>query len=201
MSYRHERIGPVRQRRGPRGCLIALTMVVWLVVIGFVALRYWARPSITGWVEDQVARAIDPQLPPELASEDALRRSLEQVPVAPALPSGELRVSEDEANAYLADYRSLLPGIDDIHVEFVAGEIQATLNVSGFQSTLRLTPTVRDGRIVADGAELGQPLGSFLSIDGLLGALTDRINADLGAQGRRITGLTVIDGVAVVNVE
>ncbi len=201
MSYRSARYAPVRRRSGARGCLIGLVVVVWLAVAGFVAVRYWARPLVTGWLEGQVARAIDPQLPRDLPSEDALRRSLEQVPVAPALPSGELRLSDADASAYLSDYSSRLPGVDDISVRFVPGEVQATISASGFQSTLRLQPAVRDGRIVADGAELGQPLGSLLSVDGLLGALTDRINDELGAQGKRITGITVTDGEAIVNVE
>ena len=120
--------------------------------------------------------------------------------MAPALPSGELSVSEADASAYLSDYGSRLPGIDDIDVRFVPGEVQATISVGGPQSTVRLQPAVRDGQIVAD-AELGQPLGSLISIDGLLGALTDRINGELGAQGKRITGITVTDGAAIVNVE
>jgi len=201
MSYRYERYEPARRRSGLRGCLLGLVIMVWLLVLGFAALRYWARPLVTGWVEDRVARTIDPQLPQDLPSQDALRRSLEQVPVAPVLPSGELRVSEADASAYLSDYNSRLPGIDDISVRFVPGEVQATISVSGLQSTLRLQPTVRDGRIVADGAQLGQPLGSLLSIDGLMGALTDRINGELGAQGRAITGITIDQGVAIVNVE
>lgn len=200
MSYRYESYAPARRRSGLRGCLLALVIVVWLVVLGFVAVRYWVRPRLTGWIEDQVARTIDPQLPQNLPSEDALRRSLEQLPVAPELPSGELRISEADAGAYLSEYSSRLPGIDDIAVRFVPGEVQATISAGGLQSTVRLQPAVRDGRIVAD-AELGQPLGSLISIDGLMSALTDRINGDLQAQGKRITGITIDDGVAIVAIE
>lgn len=200
MSYRYERYRE-RPRSALRSWLIFLTIVVWVLVLGCLALRFIVRPQLTDYVNRQIAQAINPQLPADLDPNAALRESLEQLPVGVTVPPGELVVSEDQANLYIDDYRQRLQGIDDIRVRFTPGQVQADVTVRGITGTAHVQPVVQDGRIVAANPQLGQPLGSILSIDELLGALQDRLNAELNAQGRRITEIRVEQGQAIVVVE
>ena len=200
MSYQYERY-PEQPRRRGRGWLIALTVIVWLLVLACLGIRFFVRPMLTDYVNRQVAQSINPNLPANIDPNEALRESLEQVPLDVAVPPGEFEVTEQQANDYLFAYRQRLQGIDSLRVRFVPGEVQADVTVQGVTGTAYAQPTVRDGRIVAANARLGQPLGSILSIDELLGALQDRMNAELNEQGRRVTGVRVEQGVAVVTVE
>lgn len=200
MSYRYERYRE-RPRRQSRSCLVALTVFVWLLVLGWVAVRFWVRPAVTDFVNQQVAVAIDPQLPPDINPGQALQESLDQVPIPVQIPAGTLTVTEEQANTYLAGYRDHLAEIDDIRVEFVPGAVQAAVTVRGFRGVARTEPVVQNGQIVASNTSLSQPLGSFLSIDPLMQALLNRINGEVTAQGRTVTAVQIEQGAAVVTVE
>lgn len=200
MSYRYERYRE-RPRSALRSWLIFLTTVVWLLVLGCLLLRFVVRPQLTNYFNRQVARALNPALPADGDPSAALRDSLAQVPVGVAVPPGELAVTEEEANVYIDGYRQQLQGIDDIRVRFTPGQVEFDVTVQGITGTARMRPVVQDGRIVATNASLDQPLGSILSIDDLLAAFQERLNAELSAQNRRMTDLRVEQGQAVVIVE
>jgi hypothetical protein len=200
MSYRYERYREHPRSRG-RSCLIGLTVLVWLLVLGFFGLRYFVRPNLTNYVNRQVVESINPQASPDANPADALRDSLQQVPINIDVPPGEIRVTDEQANSYLAAYRERLTGIDDVRLHFVPDEVQAVITVSGISSTAHARPVVRNGQIVATEQRLDPPLGLILSMDDLLGAFQERINAELAAQGRTVTGLTVEQGVAVITIE
>lgn len=200
MSYRYERYRE-RPRSALRSWLIFLTTVVWLLVLGCLLLRFVVRPQLTNYFNRQVARALNPALPADGDPSAALRDSLAQVPVGVTVPPGELAVSEEEANVYIDGYRQQLQGIDDIRVRFTPGQVEFDVTVQGITGTARMRPVVQDGRIVATNASLDQPLGSILSIDDLLAAFQERLNAELSAQNRRMTDLRVEQGQAVVIVE
>ena len=200
MSYRYERYRE-RPRSQMRSCLVVLTVCVWLVVFAWLAVRFWVRPLVTDYVNQQVAVAIDPQLPADLAPGQALQESLEQVPIPVQIPAGTITVTEDQANSYLTGYRDQLAEIDDIRVRFVPGAVQAEVTVRGFRGTASTEPVVEGGRLVATNTSLSQPLGSFLSINPLMQALLDRINGEVTAQGRTITAVQIEQGTALVTVE
>ncbi|HEX6291997.1 MAG TPA: hypothetical protein VFZ66_22615 [Herpetosiphonaceae bacterium] len=200
MSYRYERYRE-RPRSRVRGWLVALTILVWLLVLGFVALRFFVRPGVTNYVNRQIAESINPQAAPDDSTRDALRDSLQQVPIDISVPAGEIRVTEAQANGYLAAYRERLSGIDDLQLRFVPGEVQADITVSGVTSTAHARPEVRDGQIIATEQRLDPPLGLILSMDDLLGAFQDRINAEFAAQGRTVKGIRIEQGEAVITLE
>lgn len=207
MSYRYERYERYRERprNALRRWLIALTVIVWLLVLACVAVRFVVRPWLTDMINAQIARSINPSLPAAIDPNAALRQSLEQMPIDVTIPPGKITVSEELANRYLADYRQRLQGISDVRVRFVPGEVQAivTVDVKGvpLSGTARIQPAVENGRIVATNARLDQPLDSVLSVNELLGALQNKLNAELNQQGRRITSIQVDQGQAVVTVE
>lgn len=200
MSYRYERYRE-RPRNRARGWLVGLTILVWLLVLGFVALRYFVRPSLTDYVNRQVVESINPQSAIDTNSAEALRESLQQVPINVTVPAGELRITEEQANGYLTNYRQRLTGIDDLQVRFVPDEVQADITVRGISSTAYARPEVRNGQIVAADQRLGPPLGLILSMDDLLGAFQERINAEIAAQGRSVTDITIEQGIAIITIE
>lgn len=205
MSYRQYsyREYQERPRNRLRSVLIFLTVIIWLLVLGCLAIRFFVRPNVTDYVNRQVAVTLDPQLPPDLDPNAALRESLSQIPLAGAIPAGEFRVTQEEANDYLYAYRQNLGEIESVRVTFVPGEIEAHIDLRRFPLSGKAytTPAVQDGRLIATNTRLNQPLDSVLSIDPLMDALLNHINEEVAAQGRRITAIEITDGVAIVSVE
>lgn len=200
MSYRYERYHERPPRKGRRG-LLALTVIVWMLVLGCLGARYLLRPAVTDYVNRQVAVALDPEVPADRNPGDALQESLEQVQIPFEIPAGTRTITEQEANRFVAAYESRLSGVDDVRVRFVPGQVQADITVRGFTGTATMEPAVQNGQLVATNTSLGQPLGSFLSIDPLMQALLDRVNGEVTAQGRTITRVQVEQGQAVITVE
>lgn len=180
---------------------MSATIAVWLIVLACVGIRFLGRSSITDYVNRQIATRIDPGVAPDLPGEEALRESLQQIPIDVPIPTGEIRVDEATANSYMDSYRANLAGIDDMQVRFVPGTVEADVTFQGLTATARTVPEVQDGRIVATQTSLGQPLDLVLSVDGLMNALLGRINDEVAAQGRRVTGITIEQDVAIVTVE
>jgi hypothetical protein len=192
-----------RPRNRLRSTLIFVTALVWVLVLACLALRFFVRPNVTDYVNRQVAVTIDPQIPPSLDPNAALRESLSQIPLGGAIPPGRFEVTEEMANDYLYAYRQNLGEIDAVQVNFVPGEIEANISLRRFplSGTATTTPAVQDGRLIATNTRLNQPLDSVLSIDPLMNALLSRINEEVAAQGRRITAVEITDGLAIVSVE
>jgi hypothetical protein len=118
-----------------------------------------------------------------------------------ALPSGELRVTNEQANAYLAERAASLKPIDSATVRFVPDEVQVDLQAAGLASTARMGLAVQNGRIIAVDPKLDGPLGQFIALPDLTRALEQQLNDQLAAQGRRITAARVEQGALVVTIE
>jgi hypothetical protein len=205
MSYRYEEdyeyYGEEQPPGGRRRWLIALTVVIWLLVIGCLVIRFVVQPALTDFVNRRIARTINPQLPSNIDPIGGLRDSLSRIPFG-TIPPGRYEVPEAQANAYLAAFRSQLGGFEESRVRFVPGQVQADLTLRGLTSTARTeVTTTPDGRIQAVNPRLDPPLGVVLSIESLVRVLEDRINNELSAQGRRVTSVEIQQGVAVVTIE
>lgn len=199
MSYRYdEEYYEEQPRRGIRGWLLTLTILVWLLVLACVVLRFVIQPALTDFVNRRIARTIDPELPATVDPIAALRDRLTRIPSG-SIPTGEFIVPEAQANAYVAAYRPQV--LDEVKIHFVPGEVQADLTWRGITSTARMGVAARDGRLVAINPRLDPPLGTVLSIDALVDVLEDRLNDELAAQGRRMTDVEIQQGVAVATIE
>lgn len=205
MSYRYERAYGARSRSGSRvrSTLIALTVLVWLLVLACVALRLWLRPTLTDYVNRQIAVTIDPAVPAEIEAEAALRESLQHLPVTITLPPGRFEVTEAMANDYLYAQREQFGAIEQVQVDFRPGIIAAQVRLRRFplSGTAFTTPIVRDGRVVATDTHLDQPLAAVVSIEPLMAALVDRFNASVAEQGRRVTAIEIYEDRAILELE
>ena len=203
MSYRYERRREPR-RRNRNGCLALLVALVWIILIVVIGYRYWLRPQISQYVGRQIAEqvgapvagnATSPQQQIEQGAAQALPTALA------ALPSGELHVTDAQANAYLAERAASLKPIESATVRFVPDEIQVDLRAAGFSSTARMGVAIQNGRIIAVDPQLDGPLGQVIALPDLTRALEQQLNDQLAAQGRHVTAARIEQGALVMTIE
>jgi hypothetical protein len=202
MSYRYERRREPR-RRNRNGCLALTVALVWIILLAVVGYRYWLRPQISQYVGQQIAEQVGAAGGATAQPQQQVEQGAAQVlPTAvAALPSGELRVSEEQANAYLAERAGSLRPIDSATVHFVPDEVQVDLRAAGLSSTARMGLAVQNGRIIAVDPRLDGPLGQLIALPDLTHALEQQLNGQLAAQGRRITEARVEQGALIVVIE
>ena len=96
MRYRYERR---TERRGNRnGCLALLVALVWIVLLLVVAYRYWLRPQVSQYVGRQLAEQVGAGPAGGQANQEIEQGAAAALPTAvAALPSGELRITEQQA--------------------------------------------------------------------------------------------------------
>ena len=192
MSYRYER-RRYERRRG-NGCLKALVALVWIILLGVLAYRFWLRPQISQYIGGRIAAQIG-------AASDG-QADQQGLPTAiAALPAGELRISEAQANDYMRAHAQALKPIDAVTLRFVPGEVQADLQAYGTTSTARVGLEARNGRIVAVDPQLSGPLSEAITLQDLTQPLERRLNDELAAQGRRATDVRIEQGAIVLTIE
>src|SRR5215212_1777926 len=102
MSYRDVRRREPRRRKR-NGCLALLVALVWIILLAVIGYRYWLRPQLSAYVGRQIAEQVG-----AAGNTTPLPQQIEQgaaqvLPTAvAALPSGELRITDAQANEYLA---------------------------------------------------------------------------------------------------
>jgi hypothetical protein len=203
MSHRYERYERRNRprRRNRNGCLALLVALVWIILLAVIGYRYWLRPQISAYVGRQIADQVGQAgvTPPQQQIEQGAAQVL---PTAvAALPSGELRVTDAEANAYLAERADALKPIQSATVRFVPDEVQVDLRAAGFSSTAHMGVDVQNGRIVATNPKLDGPLGQVIALPDLTHAIEQQLNDQLAAQGRHVTAARVEQGALVVTIE
>jgi hypothetical protein len=195
MSYRNERY--YGRRRGRNGCLLTLVILVWVALIAVLAYRFWLRPQVSQFVGGQIGGQLSGQLNQQV--EQGAQATL---PTAiAALPTGELRITEAQANDYLASRANSLKPLDSVTVRFVPDEVQADLKALGTTSTATMGLAVQNNRIIAVNPQLEGPLGQLIALPELTRSLEKQLNDQLALQGRKITAVRVEQGAIVINVE
>jgi hypothetical protein len=200
MSYRQE---PYYRRRSRRRttCLAWLVALIWIVLLGLLAYRYLARPQISRYIGSQIGEQLRSNIGGEVERQIQGGAQQAMPTVVAVMPSGELRIGEDEANQYFASNPDRFRPIESVRVRFVPGEVQADIGALGTLSTARLGLAVQDGRVVALNPRLDGPLDQVVSLADLTAALEQQFNQQLVAQGRRATDVRVEQGVLIVTIE
>ena len=199
MSHRYER--RYERRRTRIGCLAWLVALVWILLLGLLAYRYWVRPQVSNYIGSQIAQQLGAG-GDRSAGQQIQEGAQQALPtVVAALPSGELRISEADANAYFAAHADALRPIDSVTVRFVPDEVQADIRALGSVSTARLGLVAQNGRVVAQNPRIDGPLDQVVSLADLTAALERQFNDQLSAQGRRATNVRVEPGVLVITIE
>lgn len=202
MSYRYERRH--ERRRGGRGCLAWLVALVWIVLLVVLAYRFLFQQQVSQYIGQRIGEQLrgSGEAAPGPIGEQIEQGAQAALPTAiAALPSGELRLTEAQANDYLAANAGSLGPIESATVRFVPGEVQADVRAMGTTSTIRTGLAVRDGRIIAVEPRIEGLLGQFISAADLTRSLEQQINDQLSVQGRRVTDVRVEQGEVVVVIE
>ena len=202
MSQRYER--RYERRRSRVGCLAWLVALVWIVLLGLLAYRYWVRPQVSSYIGSQIAEQLGGQAggqggPVGQQIQEGTQQALPTV--VAALPSGELRISEAEANAYFASHTEGLKPVESVTVRFVPDEVQADIRALGAVSTARLGLVAQNGRIVAQNPRIDGPLDQVISLPDLTAVLERQFNDQLAAQGRHATNVRVVQGELIITIE
>ncbi|GIV99383.1 hypothetical protein [Roseiflexus sp.] len=183
-----------RQPRSRRGiaCLGWITALIWVLVALVAAYLFVLRPSLSRTVGEQAVQRLNI---------DGTQSGAGVLPtLVTALPSGEVRISEQEINAYLLAHAGLLAPIDQATVRLVSGGLEVDIRAFGLDGTARMGVALQNGRVIALNPRLDGPLGRLVSLGDLLAPVEQRLNELLEAQGRRITDLRIEPGELIVTV-
>jgi hypothetical protein len=207
-TYRRPVRRPERPRSGPNGCLVLLVVLVWVGLGALLLYQYFLRPQVSQQIGQQISQQLGtrPTLLPGQPSPGPGTAVVDQASGAlptlvAALPEGEIRVSEADANAYLAEHAAELQPIEAATLRFVPGEVQADIRALGTTSTARTGLAIQAGRIVTVDSRIEGPLENLVDLPGLIGPLQQQLNDELAAQGRRVTDVRIEQGVLVFMVE
>lgn len=190
-----------RPRRRGNGCLAGVVALVWIALLLVVGYQFFLKPQLSQYVGGQIAERANPPATGLGGATDKVTRQAQQAlpTVVAALPSGTVRVTQQQANEFLAS-RSLGP-VDKATIRFVPNEVQIDLTAFGSTSTARTGLAVQNGRVIAINPTIDGLLGQFISLADLTKAFEQQINDQLGAQGRTISQVQVNAGEIVVTVE
>lgn len=164
--------------------------LIWLLVVFAAIYLFWLRPSLSSMIGEQTALRLETGAS---AAETGVLPTL-----VAALPAGEVRITEQEANTYLQAHIDLLAPIEQANLRFVADGVEVDVRAFGLDGTARMGLALQNGRIIALNPRLDGPLGRLVALDALLAPLEQQLNDQIEAQGRRITDLRIIPGALVV---
>ena len=197
-----------RQRRGCLGGLFALLVIIGLLALGYI---FVLKPMLSSAIADQLvgpakpsvsALASSSQAPPGAigsAQNAALDQAAALLPSAiAALPTGEVVVKADQLNAMIAAHPTAIAPLEQATLHFTKGSVVATVAAFGLTGTATIGLAAQDGRLVVTSAKIDDLLAPFVHADTLTKTLTDRFNAELAAQGRRIDDLRIEEGQLVL---
>ncbi|MEI7770890.1 MAG: hypothetical protein WCI67_12910 [Chloroflexales bacterium] len=183
-----QRLVPRPSRRRPlrrRGCFgqIASLGVTLLVIVALYGVL--ARPALSGLIGAQIS--------------DRLGPTAAALPgVVAALPPGEIVVEQARANAFLHDHQGDYAPIDRISVQLLKGQVVADLSALGVSGVARSGLAAVGGRVALLDPQIDGALGLAISSADLLAPLAERINAELGRQGKYVEDIQIEDGQIVI---
>lgn len=211
MSYR--RRTPPPERRRFNGCLVWLVVAVWLVLGALLVYQYWFRQQVSQQIGRQISERLANSAPtPIPGAPDTGQTPGDGAPAASgtagmmptlvaALPSGEVRITDAQANAYILANADQLQPIESATLHFVPGEIQVDLVALGTTSTARMGAAIQAGQIIAIDPRVDGPLSNLVDLRDLIAPLQEQLNAELAAQNRRVTDVRIAQGELIFVVE
>lgn len=181
---------PARDAGARRGCLRGCAALLFVAALLFLVYTFGLRPMLSRAVADQIA-----PLPAATAVAASGGRLDELLPGAiAALPPGEVVLTEERANDFLAARPDAIAPLEAARLSFDDGRAIATISAYGVSSAASVTLAADQGRLVVTSARLEPPLAYVLSADELARLLAERLNAELTAQGRRIDEVRIEQG-------
>ncbi|HYF65237.1 MAG TPA: hypothetical protein VD886_20585 [Herpetosiphonaceae bacterium] len=193
--YQPYQPAPVKRRRGCLfGCLVALTVLVFAALALVLAVAFYFKPMISQEFGEALGGQLNQQLEQKI-NEQAGGGEI------PADFSGQVVILESEVNDYLSANPQELAPLDSASVQFMSGEMRATISAYGAGGTAYAGIAVADGQVVVVNPRIEGPLGFLIDANQLAQALQSRLNSQLTANGQRIGAIEVQPGQIVATVE
>ncbi len=191
--------------------VVLLVFGTGAIVFGGPYLGQFFGQQVEKTVEDQVEKQIAAQKErlgdiatnvPSEAQKQLEKKVAEELPAAiEALPSGELALTEDQANAYLDSRPEQFAPLETATVHFMPDQVQVDMEAMGIQSQATFGLAAEDGRIVVVDPSLSGPLGMVISFEDLAISLEQQINEQFDTKGRTIHSVRVEEDRIVVAIE
>jgi hypothetical protein len=185
---------------------VLLGVFLLLLIEGYML---WLRPRVSQYIGQQVSTQVLPSAPVEMVDpatqgqiEQRVDEARQSLPTAiAAMPSGELVLSEAEANSFFAANSDQLAPIERLTVQFLPGQVQSDLRISGMQVRVISGLAVQDGRLRVVNPRLDGALGYLFDIEQIIQPIEQQFNDQLLSQGQTIRDARIEQGRLVVVVE
>ncbi|MGB9632694.1 MAG: hypothetical protein ACPL8I_05170 [Chloroflexaceae bacterium] len=181
---------PARDAGARRGCLRGCAALLFVAALLLLVYTFGLRPMLSRAVADQIAPL---SAATAVAAGGGRLDGLLPGAIA-ALPPGEVVLTEERANDFLAARPDAIAPLEAARLSFNDGRASATISAYGVSSAASVTLAADQGRLVVTSARLEPPLAYVLSADELACLLVERLNAELTAQGRRIDEVRIEQG-------
>jgi hypothetical protein len=202
---------PPPPTRKKQSCL-TVPVIVGVMVLVLVQLYLMIiRPMIGDYIGNRLVQQVGmiPQISTMASDDDSTRQTavvarVEQtIPTAiAALPPGNIVMTEDRINAYLAAHPEQLAPLDAATISFLPGVVHVDMTAMGTNNIvtfgLRIAP---NGRIVAVDPQLSGPIGMFISFDTLVATMEEHINKQFATQRRTFQAVRIDNGSVTVTIE
>jgi hypothetical protein len=170
---------------------------IWVVLLLVLAYRFWLQPQISRQIGEQISERIGGVAASGQPGGDGPLDTALPTAIA-ALPPGELRVTEQQVNDYLATNRNQLEPIETASVRFTSGRAILDLRVYGLDGRISAGLVAQNGRVVATDPQLEGTLSQVITIEELLAPIEARLNEQLAAQGRTFQSVEVVEGAIIL---
>jgi hypothetical protein len=195
-GYRYDMPGsPQRRRRGAgMTCLLILTVLVFLILLLGVLLLVFVRPEIS----KQAGQAIGSQLEEQISNQ--IKARLGDTTEIPPDFEGTVTITDAEVNQYISEHPEEIAPAESASVQFVPGEILASLTAYGLSGTAHAGLTVEHGQVVATNPSIDGALGYVLDPNQIARSLEEALNTQLNSQGRQVTAIEIQEGAIIATV-
>jgi hypothetical protein len=188
---------PPKRRGWFFGCLVALTVLVFLVLALVLGALFYLKPRLSQQAGDLLASQLDQQID---------RKVQEQFGGAggeiPTEFSGQVVIPEAEVNDYIRANPQEIAPLDSATVQFLPDQMLATVSAYGLEGTAAAGIAIAaDGRVVVVDPHIDGALGYLLDANQLAQSLETQLNNQLAANGQRITSIAVQTGQIVAEIE
>jgi hypothetical protein len=131
--------------------------------------------------------------------QERIQQGQQMLPTAiAALPAGEIRLTDADANAFFAANSASLAPLESLRVQFVPGQVQADVGIYGTRVRVISDIAVQDGRLRVVNPRIDGPLSYVLSMEDLIRPIEQQFNDQIIGQGQIVREARIEQGQLVV---
>lgn len=181
---------PPRRRGWLFGCLVVLTVLVFLVLALVLGALFYLKPRLSQQAGDLLASQLDQQIDRKV--QEQFGGASSQIP---GDFSGQIVIPEAEVNEYIRTHPQEIAPLDSATVRFIPGEMQASVSAYGLDGTAAAGVAIAaDGRVVVVNPRIDGALSFILDPAQLAQSLESQLNSQLATNGQRLTAIEIQPG-------